>query len=135
MHPYQYEAKLGKDPSGHPYKKTPLRPSPQAAGFKAAQNQVLLARTTAQARAAAQDAAEVKAFQGKVARELSKLNQMDAMAETVNFIDGPEGRKQVWSCLACSCPICVVESSALPRRDAAPLSPSLPPSLHPSIHP
>jgi len=37
----------------------------------------------------------VQAFQTRVARELSKLNQIDAMAEAVNFIDGPEGRKQV----------------------------------------
>jgi len=44
--------------------------------------------------AAAKDKAQVKAFDAKVARDLSELNQMEAMAETVNFIDGPEGRAQ-----------------------------------------
>ena len=85
----QYEAKLGKDPGGHPYKKTPLRPASQAAGFKvaAARKQVLSlnargrSRTSLQARAAAQDAAAVKAFQRKVAHDLSELDRMDAMAE------------------------------------------------------
>jgi len=47
-----------------------------------------------QAQAKAKDQTEVKNFEAKVSKELSKLNQIDAMAETVNFIDGPEGRNQ-----------------------------------------
>lgn len=89
----QLEAKLGKDASGEAWKKTPLRPAPQAAGFKAPHSETL-AQTRLQAQAAAKDRAQVQAFQARVAREVSKLNQIDAMAEAVNFIDGPEGRKQ-----------------------------------------
>jgi len=35
--------------------------------------------------------------QNKVARDLSELNQMEAMAETVNFIDGPEVKEAYYA--------------------------------------
>jgi len=110
----EYEAKLGKDAKGHPlpkgvggfadYTQMKVRKG-QSLYYQAAEQKArdaYLARHARQAKiqqqiqqqAAAKDKAQVKAFDAKVAKELSQLNQIDAMAETVNFIDGPEGRAQ-----------------------------------------
>ena len=115
----QYEAKLGKTPAGKLLPKgvggladyTQYRAGKkQSLYYKAAEQQARDAylahharQAQIQAQAAAKDKAQVKAFDAKVARELSKLNQMDAMAETVNFIDGPEVRVCLHPCArACS---------------------------------